>query len=71
MIQEVAEAIYQILGKEHLKTPTTTEEWVTVSEKFLQRWNFPNAIGAVDGKHIILQQPKNSGSHYRNYKRNR
>eukprot|EP00794_Sanderia_malayensis_P001700 gene1700-1894_t len=56
------------LGKEHFKTPKTTEEWVEIAEKFYRRWNFPNRLGGVDGKHIVLQQPKNSGSHYRNYK---
>ena len=32
-------------------------------------WNFLNTIGAIDdGKQTVLEQPKNSGSHYRNYK---
>ena len=31
-------------------------------------WNFPNGLGGVDGRHIVLQQPKSFGSHYRNYK---
>lgn len=26
-------------------------------------------IGAMDGEYIVLQQPYNSGPHYRNYKR--
>ena len=68
IVQEVSLAIIKTLGKEYLKTPNTTEEWINIAEKFYYRWNFPNGVGGVDGKHIVLQQPKNSGSHYRNYK---
>ena len=51
-----------------LKTPSTVEVWLLSSEKFSQHWRFPNMIGAVHWKHVILQQPCNPGSHYRNYK---
>ena len=44
------------------------DDWLEISQKFYERWNFPNGIGALDGKHIVIQQPENSGSHYRNYK---
>ena len=36
--------------------------------KFKDRWNFPNDINVVDGKQIILQQPKNSNFQYQKYK---
>lgn len=64
---EVSEAIANRLS-DYLKTPKSEAEWIEIAKKFNQRWNFPNGIGAIDGKHIVMQQPDNSGSHYRNYK---
>ena len=68
IVQEVCRAIAETFGKEHFKTSSPSEEWKQIADKFHRRWNFPNGLGGVDGKHIVLQQPKNSGSHYRNYK---
>ena len=68
IVEAVATAIIKVLGEVYLKTPNTADEWLVISEKFRERWNFPNGLGGVDGKHIVIEQPKNSGSHYRNYK---
>ena len=67
-VDKVAEAIIEGMQEEYLKTPKTASKWLEISEKFSQQWNFRNTIGAVDGKHIVLEQPSNLGSHYRNYK---
>ena len=66
--ERVAEAIIEVLQDGYLKTPNTVIKWLEISEKFSQRWNFPNMIGSIDGKPIVLEQPKNSGSHYHNHK---
>ena len=39
-----------------------------IAERFYQQCDFPNGIDAIDGKYIVLEQPFNSGSLYRNYK---
>lgn len=48
--------------------PTTPEEWLNIAKKFEYLRNFSHCIGAMDGKHIVLQAPINSGSEYFNYK---
>ena len=65
---QVAAAITKILRETDFKIPNTTDEWVKILQKFKERQSFPNGLGGVDGKHIVLQQPKSSGLHYQNYK---
>jgi len=36
--------------------------------EFSCKWNFPNCILALDGKHIRIRSPENSGSLFHNYK---
>jgi len=36
--------------------------------RFEEKWNFPNCIGAVDGKRCTIQRLKSTGSAYYNYK---
>ena len=65
---KIAAAIIKILGETYLKTLNTNDEWVKILRKFKERWNFPKGLGGTDDKQIVLQEPKSSGSHYRNYK---
>ena len=53
--RRVAETIIEELQDVYLKTPNTVIKRLEMSEKFSQRWNFPNTIGAIDGKHIVLK----------------
>ena len=50
------------------QTPCTAEEWKSVAQNFHYRWQFPNCIGALDGKHIEIVPPRGGGSFYYNYK---
>ncbi|XP_033980511.1 protein ALP1-like [Trematomus bernacchii] len=59
-VPETCTAIYEC--------PDTVEEWQQVADGFQAQWNFPNCLGALDGKHINIRPPPRTGSTYYNYK---
>jgi len=66
-VNRVCEAIWKVLRDDYLPSPTT-EIWRKNAEVFLSRWGFPHCCGAVDGKHVNVFAPPNSGSAFFNYK---
>lgn len=48
--------------------PSTPDGWLNLAENFNNRWNFPLCVGAIDGKHVVLQAPYRCGSDYYNFK---
>ncbi|OXA55232.1 protein ALP1-like [Folsomia candida] len=55
------------LGPIYLKKPTM-EDWIKNESGFNAKWNYPNACGAMDGKHVRIRAPAFSGSNNYNYK---
>uniref|UniRef100_A0A182NVM3 DDE Tnp4 domain-containing protein n=1 Tax=Anopheles dirus TaxID=7168 RepID=A0A182NVM3_9DIPT len=48
--------------------PSTEEDWKNISDGFESKYGFPHVIGAIDGKHVAIRAPHNSGTDYFNYK---
>ncbi|XP_050956793.1 uncharacterized protein LOC127157596 [Labeo rohita] len=67
IVKEVCEANWSCLVGEYMPFPEM-EEWKAIVEDFQKLWNFPNCVGAIDGKHVTIQAPANSGSQFHNYK---
>ena len=72
-----------MLKEQYVKSSINEDEWVGISRQFEQLWNFPNCIGnenhdrimiiisfvgAIDGKHVVIQATINAGSTFFNYK---
>lgn len=68
IVQEVCNAILNKLLTVYIPTPQRND-WEHISQRFWTAWNFPNCLGALDGKYIEIVAPGNSGSNYFNYKK--
>lgn len=68
IIRETCQIIYEELAKTEFMA-YTKENWSTVADDFEQKWNMPNCLGSLDGKHVRIKCPANAGSLYYNYKR--
>jgi len=67
IVVETCSAIWDKLLPTYLPEHTV-DMWKSNSKDFYKNWNFPNCLGSIDGKHIRINQPQNSGSMYYNYK---
>lgn len=56
VIQETYECIWKTLSPLYLTAPSV-KKWTEIAEHFYNRWNLPNCIGCIDGKHVRIQCP--------------
>lgn len=59
--------IWDILQPLELLFPTE-QHWESIAKQYGDVWDYPFAIGTLNGKHIVLRNPKKSGSVFYNYK---
>lgn len=70
-ISKIVQETLQSISKRMLNIalpPPDKDVLKLASSGFWNRWNYPNCCGAVDGKHIRIKCPINSGSEFYNYK---
>lgn len=67
IIRDVCAAICRNLGS-CLDLPKNEDDWKEIALGFEKHANFPHCIGAIDGKHVRLIKPTDSGTLYYNYK---
>ncbi|XP_011313524.1 uncharacterized protein [Fopius arisanus] len=67
IVPETMTAIWETLTLLHMAVPSV-DDFIRISKEFKTKWNFPHCIGAIDGRHVPIKKPNNSGSLYFNYK---
>jgi hypothetical protein len=67
LVGSVVDALWQRLSARHMTVPSN-DEFLRIAEGFKERWNFPNVVGCIDGKHVRIKCPKDSGTMYHCYK---
>lgn len=68
IVKEGCQAIYEILHTIYIPE-LQEEDWLEIANEYYNKANFPICLGAaIDGKHIRIIKPEQTGSLYYNYK---
>lgn len=68
IVRETCQLIWSKLHSSEIPMPTRSM-WLQKADDFYANSQFPNCIGAIDGKHVRLINPRKSGSLHYNYKK--
>ena len=68
IIRRVCYVISKILGPKYIRMPNTKREIMTSVSNFYKKFGFSECLGAVDGTHIDIKQPKCNSTAYINRK---
>ena len=68
IISDTCKAIYKVLSPVYLRSPASAEEWLNIANSFEDQRDLPHVVGAIDGKHIRMKCPAESGTLFHNYK---
>jgi len=52
IVIEVWIALWNSLKNKHMSTPTV-DDFKNIANEFYKKWNFPNCVGSLDGKHSV------------------
>ena len=66
IVHQVCTAIWDCLLPDYMPIPDKAA-WRKIATGF-QQLDFPNCLGAMDGKHVVIEAPPSSGTLYYNYK---
>ena len=69
IINETANVLWEVLAPEYILCPSSEHEWRHIAGEFERKWQFNHCVGAIDGKHIVMQVPSRAGSSFFNYKK--
>ncbi|XP_016841971.1 uncharacterized protein LOC100678195 [Nasonia vitripennis] len=61
LLKDICVNLVHVLNPLYVPKPTRAK-WIEIANLYEQLLNFPNCIGALDGKHIDIEQPASAGS---------